>query len=504
VRCRAGRFVAVVALLLCVSGCGGGDLWTRWQAERGVWRAQRAVQRIEINPRIASAGDWSRAGAACRAVASRFPAAVWSSRARTGAPLAADVLEASGRAALLLARLDDLRGRPDEAIAGFDRVRREYRLSVGISEEAAVSRARLLDQEGRAAEAEEAWGDVARDYPPADPRSGVVFEAVMDAPLILARERRARGDERGVDSVLRAAEAVYLRALPGQRGLPAAPALWFRMSEARSARGDAPGALEALRQALADPAAGPLASRIVLTLAERALEGVGADTALAYAHWAARGFDAEARAAGLLVAARAWRARGAPDSALQSYEALLEEEPGAAETAVEARFARARLLEDLGRWDQARGEYHALAGTAPTHPLALEGMLRVVRHHLGHGERELGMAEARHALEALDAQIATQQDDSIQVRAGETRARLLFEMADVRGGCGELAALLRRYPEAPLDATLLVSAAEVAETRLSDIDLALVLERAAAVRASDPELRRRARAAAERLAAVPR
>ena len=55
-----------------------------------------------------------------------------------------------------------------------------------------------------------------------------------------------------------------------------------------------------------------------------------------------------------------------------------------------ARYERARLLEDLGRWDQARGEYHALAGAAPAHPLALESLLRVVRHYLARGERELG------------------------------------------------------------------------------------------------------------------
>ena len=74
----------------------------------------------------------------------------------------------------------------------------------------------------------------------------------------------------------------------------------------------------------------------------------------------------------------------------------------------------------------------------------------------------------------------------------------------LRGGCGALAALLRRYPEAPLDAALLTRAAEEAETRLNDPDLALELYRAAAVRAADPELRRRARAAAGRLAGPPR
>ena len=501
---RAGALVAPLALALSLAGCGQDDLWARWHAESGTWRARRAVERIELNPAVATAAEWAQAAAECRSVMARFPADRWSAAARAGSPLASGVLEASGRAALLLARLDELHGRPEAALEDYDRARIGYRALPGISLEAAVARARLLASVERVMEAEEAWTAIARDYPPADPRTGTVFDAVLDAPLYVARERRARGDARGMDSVLGAAEAIYLRLLEGQRGRPAGPALWVRVSEARSARGDAAGALAALRQARADSAAGPLAPRLVLTLARRALEGVSPDTALAYADWAARGFGGAARPAALLIAAQAWRARGAPDSALRTYERIIEEETGGPEATVEARFARARLLEDLDRWDQARGEYHALASLAPTHALAFESMVRVVRHHLVRGERGLGLAELRYSLGALDALVASHQDDGMQVQAGQTRARLLFEAGDTRGGCGALSALLRRYPEAPLDAALLVDAAAAAETGLKDVDLALELFRAAAVRAADPGLRRRARAAAARLAGTAR
>ncbi len=499
-----GQMAALLGLALLAVGCGDRGLWARWRAERGAWRAQRAVERIEINPRLAGAADWARADAACRLVTAGFPAEAWSARARAGDSMASEVLEASGRAALLWARLEDLRERPGAALAAYERARSDYAAAPGLSLGAAVAQARLLADLGRPGEAEEVWCAIARDYPAADPRTGALFDAVLDAPLLLARDRRARGDTEGADSVLRAAEGTYLHLLPAQRGLPAAPALWVRVSEARSARGDAAGARGALRHALADPAGAAMAPRLVLMLARRALESAQPDTALAYADWAARGFGGAARPAALLVAAQAWRARGAPDSALQAYERLLEEEPGDLDKAAEARFGRARLLEDLGRWDQARGEYHALASAVPTHPLAFESMVRVVRYHLGRGERGLGLTEARHALAALDALIANQQDDDVQVRAGEARARLLFETDDTRGGCGALAALLRRYSEAPLDAALLTKAAEAAETRLNDTDLALELYRAAAARAVAPELRRRARAAVGRLADLPR
>jgi len=496
---RALRAAPALALAAALAGCGDPALWARWRAERGAWRARLLVERLERDPHGGPAA-WARARAACRAVPGGFPAAAWTARARAGSAPAFDVLAASGRAALLLARLDDLEGRPTAALEGYARMSRDYAEVPAVALEGAVARARLLARAGMAEEVERAWTSIARDYPPADPRTGAVLDAVLDAPLRVAADVRARGDARGADSVLRAAELIYRRMLPAQRGRRAAPELWERLAEARAAQGDGPGALAALRGALADPAGAALAPRLVLELAGRALAGVGPDTALAYARWAADGLGGDVRAAALLVEARAWRARGAPDSALALYERMVEEGPDDADETLGARFERARLLEDLGRWDQARGEYHALSSLAPTHALGLEAMLRVVRHYLGRGETPLGMAEARQALETLDGLAGSQQDDSVQVRVGQARARLRLETGDPRGGCGDLAALLRRYPEAPLDAGLLAEAAGVAETRLADAALARQLYRAAAVRAAQPELRRRARTEAERLA----
>jgi hypothetical protein len=45
-------------------------------------------------------------------------------------------------------------------------------------------------------------------------------------------------------------------------------------------------------------------------------------------------------------------------------------------------------------------------------------------------------------LGALDVLRANQQDDGVQVRAGETRSRLMFETGEAAGGCAALAALL--------------------------------------------------------------
>ncbi len=500
---RLRHLAALVALALLLVGCGDDGLWARWSAERGAWRARRAVERIALNPDVASDRDGAAAAAACSVVTGRFPAADWSARLAAGSPHAAGVLEAAGRAAMLRARLEDLRGRTDEAAAAYEAVRIGFRGAETVSLAAAVERARLLERVGRADEAEAAWALIAREYAAADAR-GTVRDAVLDAPLYVARARRAGGDEAGVDSVLRAAERLYEGLLAGQRGRPAFPRLCLRLDEARRARGDVPGALAALRQALGDPASAALAPQLVLTLAERALAGVGPDTAMAYARWAAEGFGPGPRPAGLLLLARAWHASGRPDSALRVYEQLVEEDPEDLEAIARARYERARLLDALGRWDLARGEYHALASAAPGHPLALDGQVRVVRHHLERGERELGLAEAGHALRAMEELLAGHEDDSTQVRVGETRALLLLETGDVRRAGGALAALLQRYPEAPLDAALLARAAEAVETGAKDAELARELYRAAEWRAVDAELRDRVGRALERRADAPR
>ncbi|MBI5709893.1 MAG: hypothetical protein HZC42_06250 [Candidatus Eisenbacteria bacterium] len=491
-----------VAALLALAGCGDSALWARWRAERGLARAERLLARVQVNPRLAPEADVARAAAACRRLVAEFPPAAWAGPAGRSTP-GREIVTASGRAALALARLDALRGRTDAALEGYARVRTEWSEVLPVAIEAAVSRARLLERSGRVDEAVAAWLDLAHDFPPAEPQSGRPLPEVMDAPLFAARDRLARGERAAADSLLRDAERTWTDAAARERGRPAAPELWVRLADARTARGDAAGARDALRQALAEPAGGVLAPRLVLTLAQRALEAGAPDTALAYTAWAERGFGGAAAPEARQIAARAWEVAGRPDSALEAWERVLDAGPASEDEDAGARFERARLLESLGRWEQARGEYRALASGLPTHRLAFAALLRIVRHHRSRGEHTLAGMEARHALEAVDALIASQHDDSIQVRAGQARAEILFETGDETRACGTLAGLVRRYPAAALDPALLLRAAGAAETRLANPDLALEFYRDLAARAADPELRRRARGAADRLRRAP-
>ncbi len=494
---RTGLLLAVAASLLA-AGCGDADLWARYRAERDFWRARRQVDRIQVNPQLATDQDYARAQRSFAAIPRRFPPQVWA-RAERARGTALGVAMASGRAAVAVARIDDLRGQTARAIDGYARVMEDYRAVPVVALEAAIARARALERLGRADEALGAWSQVAWSFPLVDTVRGDAFLPVLDAPLRLAHARRLRGDRAGADSVLRAAERRISEALPRHSGRAPAPDLWMRLSDARAARGDLDGALDALRQAMAEPAAGSIVPRLVLRLGERCLEGGRPDSALAYAAWAEHGFGGLARPDALLLTARAWDVKGPPDSALAAYQRFLDAYGQIPDPSARARFRRGLILEGLGRWEQARTEYRALAAAQPTHELGFAALTRIVVHHASRGERDLALAEGRRALETLDRIIAGQRDETVLFLARRTRADLMLAIGDDQGALGALADLWQRYPTTTVGLDAGLRAAALAAARPGGQAQARELYEQLSTRATDPQVQRQARAALERL-----
>jgi tetratricopeptide (TPR) repeat protein len=493
---RVARCV-LAAGLIAVAGCGDSALWARYRAEKSYWHARRLAERLQLNPALATDADYERAMAAFREITRAFPPGVW---AGTGeGPMALEVGEVSGRAAIACARIEEMRGHEKLALAGYARAISDYRTLGSVGVEAAAARAELLSELGRGPDALAAWSVVAADYPPVDPARHVASQAVLDAPLRIAALLDAAGRDAARDSVLRAADRRLLDGLAGARGTRAAPDLWLALAATRTARGDGDGALAALRGVLGEPADRANASRRVMTLARTALESGRPDTARVYAAWAAIGAAPADRADAMLILARAWEASHRPDSALAAFGRLLEACPEAQDPAAEARFRRGAILEAAGSWEAARSEYRALAAARPTHPLAFESVLRIVRYHLHRGEIEIARVEARRALENMDYLIATQRDDEVQQLARRTRADLLVALGDSTGACDALADLWRRYAGTTAGAEAGMRAAGIAESTLVDRGRARGLYRDIAERATDPGSRQRARAAAARL-----
>ncbi|MBI1798883.1 MAG: tetratricopeptide repeat protein, partial [Candidatus Eisenbacteria bacterium] len=312
------------------------------------------------------------------------------------------------------------------------------------------------------------------------------------------------GRRAGADSVMALAEHRYESELVTRRGGPAAPALLERISRARAQRGDQQGAMAALRAALNEPAALTLQPRLVLALANRALDQGRPDTALVYANWAQSGFEGRARPEALLLAAQAWEIRGTPDSALVLYQRFLDSYSQAPEASAKARFRRGMILEGLSRWEQARTEYRALAAAQPTHPLAFASLLRIVNHHASRGENDLARAEGRRAVETLDQILATERDEGISLDARVTRARLLAAIGADGEACDTFEDVWKRYESTPEGAAAALEAAVLAERALHDPARAVQIYQGVAARVADPAARQAAHAALIRLGGTHR
>ena len=455
---------AALALLAAalLAGCGDPDVWARWQAERGLYHAARAVRRAE--QRSPADGARERAGAERRleALLAAFPAARWGSPPSRGP--ARDVALAASRASLSLARLAAFAGDDERALALWRVARAQWGALPSATVTARVGAARALDRLGRFDEALEERLALARLDPLGDPDRTGPSPQVLAAPALVVAELRDLGRDADAATVLQEADAHFAAALSRARPADALP-IARALAEVRVARGDGVGALAALRATLALLRAWEVPGRAV-ALAECALDAGEPDSAIAYARWAASATNSRSVAGpALVVAARAWEARGIPDSAFAAYDALFDRWTDPGLIAPEAHFRRASLLERLGQWERARSEFVSLTAAAPTHPFAFRAILQVVRHHFEEGQLELARIEGENAVERIEYLLATNRDPAVQKEAGLTRAAVLQELGSTARAESSLVDLWRRFPEDSATESAALRGASLAEHR---------------------------------------
>ncbi|HEV2105029.1 MAG TPA: tetratricopeptide repeat protein, partial [Candidatus Eisenbacteria bacterium] len=192
--------------------------------------------------------------------------------------------------------------------------------------------------------------------------------------------------------------------------------------------------------------------------------------------------------------ARALAATGRPDSALAVYDAAIARwrDPGPLLT--ELRFARAGLLERLGRWPLASAGYRALVAADPSHPLAVLSLQRVVEHHLGAGEGEMARSEARQADVHLDELLATDHDPVVRRSVLEVRAGIALALGEAAAAESLYTLLWHREPDDSLAQAGALAAARLVSTG-PGAAAAAALEDTLAWRARNPAVRRAAAAA---------
>lgn len=496
----ARRAGAVLVTLLLV-GCGQSDLWDRYQAERELWQARRLVERIQVNPRLASRQDYEDAIAAFRGVVERFPLSEWATPQRLKSHRARDVATIAGDALIAIGRLEESRERIPEALDAYRQASTQLAALPAVQLKALLAEAAALERGGDSTSASSIFAEISRAFAPVDAESGEPVRAVLEAPLRVAADLRARGAEVAADSALDVAESRFVAEATRLAGRPAAPELWSGVARLRAASGRPERldpALDALRRALAESPPRPMRANLVMAMADLCFAGGRPDSALAYAAWAVRGFDTETRAQAMMLTARVWETVDL-DSAVVAYDRYIETFHSSGQTVMAARFRRAELLEQQGRWEQARAEFRGLATSSATDDLALQSLERIVSHHVKAGEAEMGRIEARRALETLDHLLTTVQDDETLLRIRQARARLLLEVENWEQAYAALQDLWSHYGHLAAGVRAGFRAAEVAEQELRDPERARHLYEQLATSSPSPIDQEMARRQLERL-----
>jgi len=453
---------------------------------------------VLVHPAGAKDRDWDVVESRFRDVTEAFPAATWASAEHRSGP-GRQVALASGQAAVALGRLAALRGRDSLAVERWRAVLRDYRECPGVVLAARLDMVGALERLGRYDESLATLSEIAALDPLGDLDAGGVTPDVLAAPLRLARELRARGRDADADAALGRAEGRYagaLRAAGSRDSFAIADAL----SQVRAARGDAKGSLAALRAAPTWDLPGR-----ALALAARALEAGAPESVFAYSRraWST---STTRRVAGqaMLVAAQAWTALDQPDSAIAAYDAVFERWVDPGTLAAPAHFERAELLERMGQWDRARGEFHTLAASYPSHPLAFLSLQRIVQHHLKAGEPELARVAGQGAIANLGHLLETDRDPQVQLRARAVRAELLLSLGMNAEAESALVDLWRRFPEDSLAEDAALRGARLAEHLPGGRERAARLYAQLSVRATSAAVRRAAGEAARQMSATGR
>jgi tetratricopeptide (TPR) repeat protein len=450
-------------LALLAAGCGDEAVWARWRAEAALFHARKFEHRHIDQKSSPSEREFDRAQARYQAVVDAFPPGRWARPGVAHGP-ARQVAWATAEAGLAIGALEAERGRPDRALERWLEVERSCAALPGVVLRARLDRLAVLQRLRRFDEAVGVRALVTAMDPLGDPdREGPAPE-VLEGPVVLAGELRELGRAGAADSLLAATDRRFAGILERTQGDDAED-LAVALSAVRAARRDAAGALAVLRARLAELPEWARADQYKL-MASRALEAGAPESTIVYARRAAALSDTR-RVAGQawLLSALAWEQLGVPDSALASYDAvrLRWVDPGVLGPAM--RFRRASLLERIGEWDSARGEFLALTARYPTDPLAFAAARRIVEHHFEHGEPELARIEGRTAIENIERLLMTNRDPVVQRHARQVRADLLLALG--RTAEAEVALLdqWRRFPEDSSAQESALRAARLAEGR---------------------------------------
>ncbi|HEU4365927.1 MAG TPA: tetratricopeptide repeat protein [Candidatus Krumholzibacteria bacterium] len=389
------RALLVLCAILPAAACAPVDgPLARYRLEQKVWKAQFHERRINISFMRASTRDTQMAIAAFRDVLASDPLADGGASSWDGA-VVDDIRDLQVASRIALASLYFLSERYADAGTLYRSTIETGNLTVESSLEARLGAARSLYLSGEMNEVMEQCAAIFRelsgnpDFISGQSRIDPVF---MNVPVALVRMYDETGDTTRTREFSRLAIAFYDRLAAGSGGPETAFDAQLGGLQVCLAVQDWPAAITRLEALLADPLL-PEEARPGLELLRgevyafplRAPERAAPMFESISASYPNSGFDFAARYDIGVLRAQS----GDEESAMAIFRAIEQENSAPAAVASRAMFARARILERRGQWDDAYELYRRVEQLYPYTPAAIEAPMVVTKHFMASGETAL-------------------------------------------------------------------------------------------------------------------
>lgn len=469
--CATGALA--LALAASLLGCSNEPgLRDRYVAEKLAWKAAKSVNAMRLNPELATDEMKESVADIYREIVDRFPppedVASLSQAER-------DVAAIAARSAMELASMAAQADDADEALRLYAYIRDRYSYDRNLTIESTVSIAGIHEARGEWDAAVLAYESLMTEWPPAASEGEIPDPRILRAPVRIATGYVSRGDVANGREWFGRARDYYERCATSWPGSSTAElAMSFRaetfLMEERWA--DAAAAYEELDRdyghdanrpniwlVLADTYANRLdkpatARSYYLKLLESYPENIGSATAS-------------------LALADEEIADGDHETARARLTDVVERFPREESIRATAIQYLAVSYESEGLWDEATLQLNALAREHPTTLYGLTALQHIVEHYEQAGEAGAAEAALERAADHYERVVRDFSSTPAELAARgyliDTRLRQekWADAARVLVETGE------RFPRSPSSSDMMLQAADIYETRLSDQEEAI-------------------------------
>ena len=467
---RPAVLLSLVFVALVVASCGvDRNAGERFRAERELWQANWEYQRLSVRPQDVNESQWTALAQKYEAIAGRHPKGsgpVGGGERQTTQTVAARALFT---AAQVYATLRDST-RVDQI---FQRMAEDYGQLPAVAAEVALARGRIAESRRQFTEAADFYQTVVDQVEPKPDAAGVAG-MVIELPLVVARLRTQAAKGASAAAYYAPAQAYYERMVREHPGNMIQFASQAKLAEIAADGGDWKKATQALRsleaqlRQLDSPPRDPADVRFAIA---GVLNRTGASPDSVHAVLASVLSDyPKATILPRVLQALAVNAdqRDQVEEALGYLDRIATENKDAIDDASKALLTRGRILEKRDRWQEALSTFRAIPTQYPLTEAALTAPLEIAGHYARIKDKSAETTALSQAERDYRDFLTKYPPGPVSIFARAQLVQTLILQKNLDSAITEMVSLGEAMAGSPRSASILLGAAQMAYTELSD------------------------------------